>query len=185
MIFPHLRKILAPLLLAVLLLVTACGGTQAPSRWDQAQQDSTQKRTQAPRDNTQKQNTSNRAPVVGKALPGSTFNKFFPSAGSGYQRVYTQEKQGFAEAKLKKGGKDVAVMSINDTANNPSAAQKFRQSNQQISGYPAVSQGNNGTAVLVGDRFQVKIQSRDPSFTESDRQAWLQKFNLRGLASAR
>ncbi|MBW4577736.1 MAG: hypothetical protein KME08_21100 [Aphanothece sp. CMT-3BRIN-NPC111] len=181
MIFPRLHRILAPLLLSMLLLVTSCA-TQAPSRWDQAQQDSTSRRTQT----QQRQPTDgqNRVPA-GKPVSGGSFNKFFPSAGGGYQRVYTQEKQGFAEAKLKKGGTDVAVLSISDTANNPSAAQKFQRSSQKIAGYPAVKQGNNGTAVLVGDRYQVKVQSRDPSFTESDRQAWLQKFNLNGLARLR
>jgi len=188
MTFPPLRKILAPVFLAILLMLTACG-TKTPSRWDQAQQDSTNKRTQIQRDNTQKRtptpNAPNRAPVVGKPLSGATFNKFFPAASGGYQRVYTQEKQGFAEAKLKKGSKDLAVLSISDTANNPTAVQKFQQSSQKIGGYPAVSQGNNGTAILVGDRFQVKIQSRDPAFTQSDREAWLQKFNLSGLARTR
>lgn len=178
MIFPRLHRILAPLLLGVLLLVTSCA-TQAPSRWDQAQQESTQKPAQPTR-------TQDRAGApTGKAVGGGEFNKFFPSASGGYERVYTQEKQGFAEAKLKKGGKEVAVISISDTANNPSAAQKFQQSSQKIGGYPAVSQGSTGTAVLVANRYQVKVQSRDPSFTQSDREAWLQRFNLQGLARTR
>ena len=174
MILPRFHKILAPLLLSMLLLVTSCA-TQAPSRWDQAQRESTQK---APISRTQ-------APAAGKAVTGGQFNKFFPSAGGGYQRVYTQEKQGFAEAKLKRGGTDVAVLSINDTASSPSAKLKFKQSSQTIAGYPAVSQGQNITSILVGDRYQVKVQSRDASFTQSDREAWLKKFNLGGLSRLR
>jgi hypothetical protein len=33
----------------------------------------------------------------------------------------------------------------------------------------------------VGDRYQVKVLSRDQAFTASDREAWLQKFDLNGL----
>lgn len=167
MIFQNGRKILSALLLSVLLLVTGCA-TQAPSRYDQAQQESTQR---------------NAPPAVVKnSEQGSSFNKFFPDGGAGFERVYTQEKKGFAEAKLKKGGKDAAMLSISDTLNTPTAAGKFKQSTQKIGGFPAVNQGSTATAVLVADRYQVKIQSRDPSFTQADREAWLQKFNLRGLA---
>ncbi|NMG09984.1 hypothetical protein [Brasilonema sp. UFV-L1] len=169
MFFPRTRRILASLLLSLLLLTTACA-PKTPGRFDQAQQESSQQR-------------SGQA-VAKDSTQGSEFNKFFPTPEAGYQRVYTQEKKGFAEAKLKKDGKDLAVLSVNDTqgvkgATNPAA--KFKNSTKTIAGYPAVSQGSTGTAILVGDRYQVKVQSRDPSFTEADREAWLQKFNLSGL----
>lgn len=165
--FPRLRRILAALILSLLLLTTACA-QQAPGRFDQVQQESTQqKRGQA---------------VSEDATQGSQFNKFFPAASDGYQRVFTQEKKGFAQAKLKKDGKDMAVMSINDTTSNPSAAAKFADSSKQISGYPAVEVGKTQTAVLVDNRYQVKVLSRSPEFTASDREAWLKKFNLSGLA---
>ncbi len=167
MIFPKVRQILAACLIGLVLFVSACA-PEEPSRWDQAQQDSTQV-TRDQRSATQ--------PVA-----GSAFNKFFPAGGNGFERVYTQEKQGFAEAKLKRGGQDVAMLSISDTATNPSAAQKYQQSTKRIGGYPAVDQGANGTAVLVANRFQVKVQSRDASFSQSDREAWLQKFDLNGLS---
>ena len=96
--------------------------------------------------------------------------------------TFSQEKKGFAEAKLKKDGKEVAVMAISDTLNNPTAKKKFQNSSNQIKGYPTVGQGKTGTAVLVGDRFQVKVLSRDSSFVESDRLNWLKKFDLSGLA---
>jgi hypothetical protein len=162
----QLRKLLAPLLLAIFLFLSACTA-QAPSRYEQVQKESTQRGASS---------------VVKESQSGGSFNKFFPASGNGYERVYSQEKTGFAEAKLKKNGKDVAVMAISDTANNPSAVEKFKQSSIEIGGYPAVKQGSNGTAVLVNNRYQVKVMSRDPSFTESDRQAWLEKFNLDGLA---
>ncbi len=167
MFFKRGRRVLAAVLLSVLLLTTACA-QQAPGRFDQVQQESSrQKSGQA---------------VSKDATQGSEFNKFFPSAGDGYQRVFTQEKKGFAEAKLKKEGKDAAMLSISDTTSVPGAAAKFANSSKKISGYPAVEVGNTQTAVLVGDRYQVKVLSRSPSFTASDREAWISKFNLSGLA---
>lgn len=164
---PRTRKILAAVLLSVLLLTTACT-PKAPGRFDQVQQESSrQKSGQA---------------VAKNATQGSEFNKFFPKEEAGYQRVYTQEKKGFAEAKLKKDGKDLALLSISDTTSLPTAAAKFSNSTKKIGGYPAVEVGNTQTAVLVG-KYQVKVLSRSPSFTASDRADWLEKFNLDGLAN--
>jgi hypothetical protein len=168
MFFRQGRKILVALMLSLLLFTTACTATQTPGRFDRVQQESSQQR-------------SGQA-VAKEATQGSEFNRFFPTASGEFQRVYTQEKKGFAEAKLKKDGKDVAMLSISDTASLPTAAVKFKTSTKQISGYPAVEVGTTQTAVLVGDRYQVKVLSRDPSFTASDREAWIEKFNLNGLS---
>lgn len=164
---PRLSKILAPLLLSLLLLVASCA-KQPPSRFDQAQQQSSQQK-------------SGQA-VVKDSTQGANFNKFFPKAGDGYQRVFTQEKKGFAEAKLKKGGKDVAMLAVSDVKNTPSAVTKYQQSTKKIAGYPAATLGTTQTSVLVNNRYQVKVLSRDPSFTALDREAWLQKFDLNGLS---
>ena len=131
----------------------------------------------------QKETTQRSAPkaVAKTATQGSEFNKFFPDAGNGYERVYTQEKKGFAEAKLKKNGTDVAMLSISDTTSLPTAAAKYDQATAKIQGYPAVQVGTTQTGVLVG-RYQVKVLSRTPSFAASDREAWIQKFDLRGLS---
>ncbi|MBG1268297.1 hypothetical protein [Nostoc sp. WHI] len=166
MILHRERRVLAALLLSVLLLTTACA-PKAPGRFDQAQKESTQQK-------------SGQA-VTKKATQGSEFNKVFPSASGGYQRVYTQEKKGFAEAKLKKDGKDVAMLSISDTTSTPDAAAKFSKSTKKIGGYPAVEQGKTQTAILVG-KYQVKVLSRISSFTASDRADWIEKFNLNALA---
>ncbi len=161
------RRAFAPLLLSLLLLVSACGPKQ-PSRYDQVQQETTQRN--AP------------GAVAKDATQGSNFNKFFPKSVSGYQIVPAQEKKGFAEYKVNQGGKNVAVLSINDTTGTGAAA-KFQSSKTKIAGYPSVEQGQNITAILVNDRYQVKVQSRDDSFTKADRSAWIQKFNLNGLAN--
>lgn len=162
----NLRKYLVALILTSCLLFTACS-QQAPSRFDQAQQQSTSKGATA---------------VVDDSQSGGTFNRYFPDGNGEYERIYSQEKKGFAEAKLKKDGAEIAILSISDTLNNSSATTKFQDSSIKIAGYPAVNQGNSGTAVLVNNRYQVKIRSKDPSFSASDRQAWLSKFDLRGLS---
>lgn len=163
----RLYRIAVHVCLVGLLLITGC--TQAPpSPFEQAQIESTQAQA---------------TPAVAKdATQGSEFNKFFPSSEPGVERVYTQEKKGFAEAKLIKDGKDLAMLAISDTTSLPSAAAKFKGSINQIAGYPALEIGTTQTAILVADRYQVKVLSRDPSFTSTDRQAWIGKFNLDGLA---
>ncbi|NEO51994.1 MAG: hypothetical protein F6K54_02125 [Okeania sp. SIO3B5] len=161
-----LAKALAPIFICLLLLTSACGGAKQPSRFDQAQEQSKTER-----------------PSQAEQVSGGSLNKFFPSSSGDYNLNYAQEKKGFAQASLKKGGQEVAVMSINDISASPAAANKFQNSSKEIGGYPAVEQGETTTAVLVDNRFQVKAQSKDPSFTPSDREAWLQKFNLSGLSS--
>jgi hypothetical protein len=162
------RRLFAPLLLSLLLLVTACSPS-APSRYEQTQQETTQRN--AP------------GAVAQDATQGASFNQFFPRSVSGYEIVPAQEKKGFAEYKVNRGGKNVAMLSISDTTGVAGAASKFQGSTTKIAGYPAVEQGQNITAVLVDERYQVKVQSRDPSFTKADRAAWMQKFDLRGLAN--
>jgi hypothetical protein len=166
MTFPRGRRILAAVLLSVLLLSTACT-PKTPGQFDKVQQESSrQKSGQA---------------VAKNATQGSKLNAFFPSDGDGYQRVYTQEKKGFSEANLKQGGKVLAQLAISDTTSIPGAAAKFSNSTKKVGGYPAVTLGNTQTSVLVG-KYQVKVISKTPAFTAADREAWIEKFNLDGLA---
>jgi hypothetical protein len=158
------QRSLVAILLAAVLFVTGCQ-PKAPDRFAQAQQDSSKPGVVA---------------VAKDATQGSEFNKFFPKAGNGFERVYTQEKKGFAEAKLKKDGVEVAVLSISDTASNPAAADKYKESTKTIGGFPATTLGNTQTSVLVG-KYQVKVSSRDASFTPADRESWLARFDLKGL----
>jgi len=160
------QKGLIPLSLILLLSVSACG-PKTPSRFEEAQKESTGKNA--------------KPAVVKESTEGSSFNKYFPKAESGYSVTFAQEKKGFAEAKLKKGGKDVATLSINDTVNDADAAKKYAKSSSQISGYPAVDIGKNGTGILVKKHYQVKVTSK--SFSKTDRENWLGKFDLKGLES--
>ncbi|MDX2272886.1 MAG: hypothetical protein NW237_13205 [Cyanobacteriota bacterium] len=161
-----LRKISFGLCLTLLLFLASCSA-KAPSRFEQAQQDSTQNKVSA---------------VAPKAEQGGQFNPFFPPSQFGYERVFVQEKQGFAEAKLKRDGKDVAMLSISDTISLPSAAQKYQGSATFIAGYPTLEIGSTQTGILVAERYQIKAISRDPSFGQAERQAWIQRFDLEGLA---
>ncbi|BFM38978.1 hypothetical protein [Synechocystis sp. LKSZ1] len=163
------QKLLTLALVPFVLWVSLSACTpQPPSRFEQAQQESTQRGATA---------------VVKESSQGAKFNAFFPPVEGDYKRIYTQEKQGFAEAKLKRAGKEVAVLAISDVLNNPAAVQKFQTSSLTIAGYPAVQQGSMATALLVEGRYQVKVLSRDASFTAQDRKQWLEKFNLAGLAA--
>lgn len=167
MIFARWLRVIAPIFLSLLLFITACA-PQAPSRYSQVQQETTSRK--AP------------AAVAKTAEQGSTFNQFFPGGTGNYNVVPAQEKKGFAEYKLNKDGKTVAMLTINDTSSLPAAALKYQSSTEKVAGYPSVDQGTTATGLLVNGRYQVKVLSRDPEFTKDDRVAWLQKFDLRGLA---
>lgn len=158
-----------PLVLGLLLLVNACAA--APSKYDQVQEDTTGFGTPSAVDR--------------RAEQGGTFNQFFPASQGDYQVIPYQEKQGFAEYKLQRGDQTLAMLSINDTTSLPAAAAKYDDATDTIAGYPAVNQGTTATGLLVNERYQVKVLSRDPSFTQADRVDWLQKFDLQGLAQLR
>jgi hypothetical protein len=151
----------------ILLLVTALPGCyREPTRWDEVQA-----------------KTRRNAPAVSKeAVPGATFNKLFPKPEGDYDVVYTQEKAGFAQAKLIKKGEDVATLSISDTVSNPEAADKYKGSSETFVGYPLIEIGELGTGLLVGNRYQVQVRSKDANFAKSDREDWLKKFDLANLA---
>lgn len=154
--------------LLFILTLSACS-PEPPSRFDQAQQDSIA--------------AGNRNTAVDKeAVKGAKFNQFFPVSSGDYERVFTQEKTGFVQAKLKFQGQDVAILGIFDTISNPSAKNDFVNANEQIKGFPVVEKGSNQTAVLVGDRYQVSIRSTEPNFTIEQRKEWLSKFDLANLA---
>ncbi|MEC4804450.1 MAG: hypothetical protein SAJ12_13630 [Jaaginema sp. PMC 1079.18] len=159
---PPIRKILTSFAIALLLLVAACDSSP-PSRFDQAQQESTQPKTTA---------------VSSDAKAGGDFNRFFPKADG---LVFSQEKKGFAQAKLKQEGAEVATLSIVDLNDNSQAIGKYKDSSETLSGYPVVDVGSTGTGLLVKNRFQVKVLSRDSSFSAEDRRSWLKKFDLKGL----
>ena len=119
----------------------------------------------------------------GTAVDASEWNELFPEQEGDFDVVYKQEKRGTAIAHLEKDEVVLAQFSITDTAENPSARDKFADAVETIDGYPVVPQGRKSTVMLVNDRYQVKVASQDDSFTEADRKAWLEKFDLPALAA--
>ncbi|MBE9222276.1 hypothetical protein IQ215_06160 [Cyanobacterium stanieri LEGE 03274] len=165
-----LSRLIIGFSLACLLVILPACGNDTPSRFEGAQQESI---------DAGSRNTA----VSTDAEEGSSFNRFFPVSDESYERVFTQEKDGFVEAVLKESGQNVATLGVFDTISNPSAKDDFVDSQEQIGGYPLAQKGSRATAVLVADRFQVTVRSMDDSFTVADREAWLAKFDLNGLAS--
>jgi len=124
------------------------------------------------------------APVAstGPVIEGGKLNAAFPADGvDGYKRVFTQEKDGFAEAKLQKDGKDVATLSIADTNANadPAAKGKFADAKEKLGEWPMTTVGKNQTTVLVKDRYQVKVSSQ--TLDHDARKKILEKFDLKRL----
>lgn len=165
----RIRRWFGVLCLALVLAVAGCGSRPEPSRWDQAQQES----------------SSNGQAAVRSPVPGSALNPFFPreaATQAGFDFTFTQEKEGFVEASLARDGAPVALLSMNDTTTNPAATEKYQNSGKEIAGYPAY-EAENVTAILVADRFQVQVFSAADSFGPAEREAWLQQFDLAGLAA--
>ncbi len=123
----------------------------------------------------------NKAIPQKEATAGSSLNAAFPKSSGDFTVRFTQEKDGFSQAELLKGAGKLATLSISDTAANPSARDKFKTATKKIAGHPAAAVGAQGTALLVADRFQVQVRSLQPAFSASDREAWLEKFNLAAL----
>ena len=160
---PHYRikmKTLSVLMMLLVLLMTACT-PEAVSQWAEVQA------------TTEGQRATDK-----EAVAGGEFNALFPKSHDDFDVVFTQEKIGFAEATLKENGTEVATLSIFDTVSNPEAAEKYADSKEQVEGYPLVAVGDNGSAILVAERFQVQVRSKTADFTEDDRKEWLALFDL-------
>jgi hypothetical protein len=114
--------------------------------------------------------------------PAGTLNKFFPKDGEGgYKRVFAADKEGYAEAKLQKDGKEVAVLSISDAERLASAKAKFEGATEKLEGFPLMTVGKNQSTVLVKNRYQVKVSSQ--TLEHEARKAILATFDLKGLGT--
>lgn len=156
-------KIPGALTLAGLALLLATAGCKKePSRWDQAA-------------------TATVSAAAAPKVEGGKLNAFFPADGTdGYGRVFTQEKDGFVEAKLKKDGQDAATLSISDASSDEAVKAKFASAPDKVGDHPLVTVGKNQSAALVNGKFQIKVSS--PSLDADARKALLAKFDLAGLA---
>ncbi len=121
--------------------------------------------------------SSSAAPIA-----AGTFNKFFPKDGEGgFKRIYSADKENYAEAKLQKDGKEVAQLSISDTERLPAARDKFDAATEKVDGFPVLKVGNNQTTALINKRYQVKVAS--PTLDHEARKTILATFDLKGLSS--
>ena len=149
---------------SVVLLTPLSGCGPRETRWNDAQQKSRGQKA-----------------VSKEAFDGSAFNKFFPKVESPWDMVADQEKKGTAVWILKKDGNTVAEMQIFDTISNPEAKDKYKDATEALKGCPMTAVPGKGTGILVRDRLQVVVRSKDASFDADARKAWLEKFDLDGL----
>jgi len=155
----------ATALVAVALALAAC--KKEPTRWDQAAASA-------------KSAAASDQPAPEKVTGGS-LNKFFPPDGeSGAKRVFTQEKDGFVEAKLEKEGATLATLAISDAQGDDAAKKKFESASENVASFPLVTVGKNQSAALVKGRYQVKVSST--TLDAPARKTLLEKFDLQGLA---
>lgn len=154
------------LLLPAMALSLGLGCEKEPNRFDQVQQETRGQRATAT-----------------EAVAGGDFNKFFPKSEGDFSVIYTQEKKGFAEAEVKKGGEVLATLAVSDTRSNPEATEKYKGSTLTLDGYPEVAIGSLGTGILIENRIQVQVRSKDAGIDQAGREAWIRRFDLPNLAA--
>lgn len=118
-----------------------------------------------------------------EVVNGTAFNRLFPAPGPGEQLIFTQEKRGFSEAKLKQGDQTRALLAISDTITAPTARDKFAVSTERLQGWPLTEQGTQASALLVADRFQVKVIGQGAGLDTQQRHELLEAFQLEQLAA--
>jgi hypothetical protein len=118
-----------------------------------------------------------------EVVNGTEFNALFPRAAAGDTLVFTQEKRGFSEAKLKHDGEVTALLAISDTITAPEARTKFETAQTRLKGWPLVDQGAQASALLVADRFQVKVIGQGTGLEPQRRHELLGAFDLQSLAA--
>ena len=118
-----------------------------------------------------------------EVVNGTAFNRLFPEPQAGETIVFTQEKRGFSEARLKQGQETRALLAIADTSSAPEARDKFKRADERLQGWPLVEQGAQASALLVAERFQVKVIGQGSGMDADQRHELIGAFDLAGLAS--
>jgi hypothetical protein len=118
-----------------------------------------------------------------EVVNGTLFNRLFPKPQAGEQLVFTQEKRGFSQARLKQGAEVRALLSISDVASSPASRNKFIHTNERLQSWPLVDQGSQASALLVADRFQVKVIGQGSGLDVQQRHELLGAFDLPALAA--
>ncbi len=154
----------------------ACGGSKK-----------TEEKTETPNSNTTNGTKTDEVEQPKPAdkeqvVEGGALNTYFPKPQGDFDIVFTQEKDGFVQAVLKEKNEQVATFSVADMANNPDGAKKYATAKEKLDMYPMSSRGK-ADMILVGEKYQVSVQSDSEAFTKEMRQTWLKRFNLSGLAT--
>lgn len=119
-----------------------------------------------------------------QVVEGGALNTYFPKPQGDFDIIFTQEKDGFAQAVLKEKNEQVATFSVADMANNPDVLKEYaKPTTPKFENYPMSTKRSKAEVILVGDKYQVSVQSDRDSFTKEMRQTWLKRFNLSGLAT--
>jgi hypothetical protein len=118
-----------------------------------------------------------------EVVNGTLFNRLFPKPQAGEQLVFTQEKRGFSQARLKQGAEVRALLSISDVASSAASRNKFIHSEERLQSWPLVDQGSQASALLVADRFQVKVIGQGSGLDVQQRHELLGAFDLPALAA--
>ena len=118
-----------------------------------------------------------------EVVNGTLFNRLFPKPQTGEQLVFTQEKRGFSQARLKQGAEVRALLSISDVASSPASRNKFIHTEERLQSWPLVDQGSQASALLVADRFQVKVIGQGSGLDVQQRHELLGAFDLSALAA--
>lgn len=157
-------------LVTSLLLTVGCN--EAPPT---AQQQTQQQPTTTVKEEAQ-------PPVAADSAESGKFDPFFPKPEDGYDIVFQPENPGYAQASLHgEGDKELAVFSIFDTEKSPIVLARFGRSEQKIGEHTVLSEERSLSA-LIAERYHVQVRSVAPDFGEAERQAWLEKFDLAGIA---
>ena len=153
---------------ALAVVALACGTSEpAPTEWDDAVKEIEQGEVAKP---------------IGEIVAGSAFNPMLPDDGhKGHTRVFTQEKEGYAEAEYKLDGQTVVTISVSDTRDNPDARDKFATATDKLGPHPVMERGNNSSLALVADRFQVRASSQ--TLAAEQRREWLSATKLDQIAT--
>ncbi len=159
---------LRALALASLFALTTAACKREPDRWEAAKEQA--KVVQAAKEDA--------PPVI--VTETNALNKAFPTdAASGAKRVFRTDKPGFADAVYNNAdGKEICVLTISDTNSDPAVKTKFASATDKVGGFPVKALGNS-TAMLVRDRFQVKVSST--SLSPAERQTWLSKVDISAI----
>lgn len=165
--------------LTAALLPAGCNEATSKAQQQTQQQPTTivEKESQSPGTEEEGQR-----PVAADSAESGKFDPFFPKPEDGYAIVLQPENPGYAQASLQgEGDKELAVFSIFDTENNPVVSARFERSDAKFGDYPVLSEDGSLSA-LIAKRYHVQVRSVATDFGEAERQAWLEKFDLAGIA---